>query len=64
MTAPHDHTTDEVKASIRKISRNKGRADNEGPVSIGGGSTGVMTTMTKDVTPPTEGADVVNKRPV
>lgn len=64
MTAPHEHTTAEVKASIRKISRNSGAGDNMGPVSIGGGSAGVMTTKTENVEPMGNDGDCVSKRPV
>jgi hypothetical protein len=64
MTAPHVHTTDEAKANIRGISHNKGRGDNEGPMSIGGGSAGSMTTCTEDVEPHMSDGDVVNKRSI
>lgn len=67
MTAPHEHTTDEVKANIRRVSHNKGRGDNEGPVGInshGNNSGSNMTTSTNDVEPKHTDGDVVNKRPV
>lgn len=62
MTAPHDHTADEVRANIRRISHNSGPGDNLGPVGIGGGSTGNATTTTPGVEPTSGGGDVVNKR--
>ena len=64
MTAPHEHTTSEVKANIKRISRNKGAGDNEGPTSIGGGSIGNMTTVTDEVNPKHEGDDTAPKRGV
>jgi hypothetical protein len=69
MVAPHEHTTDEVKANIRRVSHNKGRGDNEGPVGIGSGagpqgSAGSMTTKTHNVEPVRDDDDAVNKRPL
>ena len=62
MVAPHEHTSDEVKANIKRISRNSGSGDNMGPTSIGGGSAGNMTTCTDKVEPKSSDGDVVNKR--
>lgn len=62
MVAPHEHTADEVKANIKRISHNSGRGDNMGPQSIGGGSSGNMTTCTSDVEPKSSDGDVVSKR--
>jgi hypothetical protein len=62
MVAPHEHTTSEVKANIKRISRNSGAGDNMGPQSIGGGSSGNMTTCTEGVEPKGDQGDVVNKR--
>jgi hypothetical protein len=67
MTAPHEHTTDEVKANIKRISHNTGCGDNGGPVGIhahGSNSGANMTTSTKNVEPAYTDGDVVNKRPV
>jgi hypothetical protein len=67
MVAPHEHTTDEVKANIKRVSHNQGRGDNMGPVGIhghGSNSGGNATTHTKDVAPMHTDGDVVNKRPV
>jgi hypothetical protein len=65
MVAPHEHTTSEVKANIKRISRNSGSGDNMGPQSIGGGSMGNMTTSTEGVEPKSSPfGDNVDKRPV
>jgi hypothetical protein len=67
MVAPHEHTTDEVKANIKRVSHNQGRGDNMGPVGInahGSNSGANMTTCTPDVEPAHTDGDVVNKRPV
>lgn len=64
MTAPFLDSTDKVKAAIKRVSHNKGRGDNEGPSSIGGGSASNMTTCTEGVEPHSEYGDTAGKRSI
>lgn len=56
MTAPHCHTTEEVKSAIRKIEH---KSDKGTPTGIKGGSESNMKTKTSKVT---GGDDTVGKR--
>ena len=50
MTAPHFHTVDEAKAAIRKIGHDA-EHDSGPPTGISGGSSGNLTSSTKEVLP-------------
>lgn len=64
MTAPHFHTTSEVKAAIDKISHNSGLGDEGKPKGIAGGSAANLTTKTPGVTNTSKGDDWVHNRGV
>jgi len=62
MTAPHFHTTAEVKAAIKKIEHNHGVAAEGHPMGIMGGSASNSTTSTDGVTSSSKGDDWVSHR--
>jgi len=68
MTAPHFHTSTEVKTAIKNIGHND-RTATEGategaPTGIKGGSAANKTTMEKGVSSNQKGQDWVSHRPI